>query len=174
MIRRYIQNEKERSEGRKKLELIKQKVLKEVPGCAVSSDQFSRISDLAIDFCEDVPELPIDAVKKIKEIFLRSGANTKISSIHVNSWFGDYNKLEMTRIFTKEILGIELDSNKDKFVFCGDSPNDEPLFHYFPNSCGVANVRNFNSEMKYLPTYVASSKGGKGFVEICSKLLELK
>ena len=174
MIRRYIQSEKERLEGLKKLELIKQKVLKEVPGCAVSSDQFSRISDLAIDFCEDVPELPIDAVKKIKEIFVRSGANTKISSIHVNSWFGDYNKLEMTRIFTKEILGIELDSNKDKFVFCGDSPNDEPLFHYFPNSCGVANVKNFNSEIKYLPTYVASSKGGKGFVEICSKLLELK
>ena len=80
----------------------------------------------------------------------------------------------MTRIFTKEILGIELDSNKDKFVFCGDSPNDEPLFHYFPNSCGVANVKNFKSEMKYLPKYVASSKGGKGFVEICSKLLELK
>ena len=173
MIRRYIQSEKERSEGLKKLKIIKQNILKEVAGCAVSSDQFSRISDLAIDFCEDVPELPIDAVKKIKEIFLRSGATTKISSIHVNSWFGDYNKLEMTRIFTKEILGIELDSNKDKFVFCGDSPNDEPLFHYFPNSCGVANVKNFNSEMKYLPTYVASSKGGKGFVEICSKLLEL-
>mgnify|MGYP007000114023 CR=1 len=50
MIRRYMQNEKERSEGRKKLEKIKQKVLKDVVGSAVSSDQFSRVSDLAIDF----------------------------------------------------------------------------------------------------------------------------
>ena len=66
MIRRYIQNEKERLEGLKKLGKIKQKILQEVEGCAVSSDQFSRISDLAIDFCEDVPELPIEAVKKIK------------------------------------------------------------------------------------------------------------
>ena len=172
MIRKYIQNEKERSEGRRKLEKIKQKVLKEVAGCAVSSDQFSRISDLAIDFCEDVPELSIEAVKKIKEIFVNSGATAKISSIHVNAWFGDYSKLEMTRIFAKVILHIDLDLNKDKFVFCGDSPNDEPLFQYFPNSCGVANVKGFKSEMIHLPKYVSDLKGGKGFVEICKKLLD--
>ena len=172
MIRRYIQSEKERLEGLKKLEIIKQNVLKQVTGSAVASDQFSRISDLAIDFCEDVPELPIEAVKKIEEIFVESGATAKISSIHVNGWFGDYNKLEMTRIFTKEILDIDLDLNKDKFVFCGDSPNDEPLFQYFPNSCGVANVKGFKSEMIHLPKYVSDLKGGKGFVEICKKLLD--
>ena len=174
MIRRYIQSQKERLEGLKKLEIIKQNVLKKVTGSAVASDQFSRISDLAIDFCEDVPELPIEAVKKIEEIFVESGATAKISSIHVNGWFGDYNKLEMTRIFTKEILDIDLDLNKDKFVFCGDSPNDEPLFQYFPNSCGVANVKGFKSEMIHLPKYVSDLKGGKGFVEICKKLLDFK
>ena len=172
MIRRYIQSEKERLEGLKKLEIIKQNVLKQVTGSAVASDQFSRISDLAIDFCEDVPELAIEAVKKIEEIFVESGATAKISSIHVNGWFGDYNKLEMTRIFTKEILDIDLDLNKDKFVFCGDSPNDEPLFQYFPNSFGVANVKGFKSEMVHLPKYVSDLKGGKGFVEICKKLLD--
>ena len=172
MIRRYIQSEKERLEGLKKLEIIKQNVLKKVTGSAVASDQFSRISDLAIDFCEDVPELPIEAVKKIEEIFVESGATAKISSIHVNGWFGDYNKLEMTRIFTKEILDIDLDLNKDEFVFCGDSPNDEPLFQYFPNSCGVANVKGFKSEMIHFPKYVSDLKGGKGFVEICKKLLD--
>ena len=172
MIRRYIQSEKERLEGLKKLEIIKQNVLKQVTGSAVASDQFSRISDLAIDFCEDVPELPIEAVKKIEEIFVESGATAKISSIHVNGWFGDYNKLEMTRIFTKEILDIDLDLNKDEFVFCGDSPNDEPLFQYFQNSCGVANVKGFKSEMIHLPKYVSDLKGGKGFVEICKKLLD--
>ena len=172
MIRRYIQSQKERLEGLKKLEIIKQNVLKKVTGSAVASDQFSRISDLAIDFCEDVPELPIEAVKKIEEIFVESGATAKISSIHVNGWFGDYNKLEMTRIFTREILDIDLDLYKDEFVFCGDSPNDEPLFQYFPNSCGVANVKGFKSEMIHLPKYVSDLKGGKGFVEICKKLLD--
>ena len=118
--------------------------------------------------------MPIEAVKKIKEIFVQSGATAKISSIHVNAWFGDYNKLEMTRIFTKEVLGIELDHNKNKFFFFGDSPNDEPLFQYFSNSCGVANVRDFSSEMTHLPTYVSNLKGGQGFVEICEKFLDLK
>ncbi len=102
MIRRYIQNEKVRSDGQKKLSEIKHKILNDVPGCAVSSDQFSRISDLAIDFCEDVPELSMPSVRKIRDIFVEAGATAKISSIHVNAWFGDYNKLEMTRILQKK------------------------------------------------------------------------
>ena len=78
----------------------------------------------------------------------------------------------MTKIFTKVILDIDLDRKKNEFVFCGDSPNDEPLFQYFPNSCGVANVKNFRSEMTHLPKYVSNLKGGKGFVEICKKFLD--
>ena len=88
---------------------------------------------------------------------MNSGATAKISSIHVNAWFGDYCKLEMTRIFAKVILDIDLDQKKDEFVFCGDSPNDEPLFQYFPNSCGVANVKDFKSEMTYLPCLLYTS-----------------
>ena len=90
----------------------------------------------------------------------------------MNAWFGDYSKLEMNRIFTKEIFDIDLDRYKDDFVFCGDSPNDEPLFQYFPNSFGVANVKDFQSEITYLPAYVSRSKGGKGFIEICKKFLD--
>ena len=78
----------------------------------------------------------------------------------------------MTRIFAKVILDIDLDQKKHAFVFCGDSPNDEPLFRYFPNSCGVANVKDFKFEMTHLPKYVSNSKGGKGFVEICKKFLD--
>ena len=111
------------------------------------------------------------SVRKIRDIFVKAGATAKISSIHVNAWFGDYNKLEMTRIFAKEVLNLDLDQIKGSFVFCGDSPNDEPLFEYFPISCGVANVQDFKSEMIHLPKYVAKSRGGKGFVEICEKFL---
>ena len=78
----------------------------------------------------------------------------------------------MSRIFAKVILDIDLDQKKDEFVFCGDSPNDEPLFQYFPNSCGVTNVKDFKSEMTHLPKYVSHSKGGTGFVEICKKFLD--
>lgn len=172
MIRRYIQDPKTRAEGQKKLASVRDIILKEVTGCAVASDQFSRVADLAIDFCEDVPALSKEKVKKIVEILVNAGATAKISSIHVNAWFGQYSKLEMTKIFVKEILGFDLDSRRDSFVFCGDSPNDEPLFKYFPNSFGVANIKEFVDEIENLPAFVAKSKGGKGFVEICDKLLE--
>ncbi len=100
--------------------------------------------------------MSIEAVKKIKQIFVNSGATAKISSVHVNAWFGDFSKLEMTRIFAKLILDIDLDQKKDEFVYYGDSTNDEPLFQYFPNSCGVANVKDFKFEITHLPKYVSN------------------
>ena len=46
--------------------------------------------DLAIDFCEDVVRaVRGDAIDRIKAIFEEEGAVAKISSIHVNGWFGD-------------------------------------------------------------------------------------
>jgi hypothetical protein len=57
----------------------------------------------------------------------------------------------MTRRFAREVLGIDLDENRDRFVFFGDSPNDEPMFRFFPLSIGVANVRDFTDRMKHLP-----------------------
>ena len=174
MIRRFMQDEKERLKGRMKLEVIGKKILSKVQGSAIASDQFSRISDLAIDFCEDVPALSSEKIDKIAEIFRAEGATAKISSIHVNAWFGNYSKLEMTKIFVREILKLDLDQDKNSFIFCGDSPNDEPLFQYFPSSLGVANVRDFISSLTYLPTYISTSRGGEGFVEICDKLLDKK
>ena len=172
MLRRFVQSEAERAEGRKRLEKIKARVLAEVPGSAVASDQLYRESDLAIDFCEDVPALPQEAIDQIAAIYAQEGAMAKISSIHVNGWYGDYDKLTMTRIFARERLGLELDDAKDLFVYCGDSPNDAPMFGYFPNACGVANVRDQEKLMEHLPAYIAQSRGGEGFVEICNLLLE--
>jgi len=118
--------------------------------------------------------LSSEKINKIAEIFRAEGATAKISSIHVNAWFGNYSKLEMTKIFVREILKLDLDQDKNSFIFCGDSPNDEPLFQYFPSSLGVANVRDFISSLTFLPTYISNSRGGEGFVEICNKLLDKK
>ena len=92
----------------------------------------------------------------------------------MNAWFGNYSKLEMTKIFVREILKLDLDQDKNSFIFCGDSPNDEPLFQYFPSSLGVANVRDFISSLTYLPTYISNSRGVDGFVDICNNLLDKK
>ena len=174
MIRAYDTDAATRSTDRKRLDKVAARILKEVPGCAISVDQAFRDSDLAIDFAEDVPELDEPSVLRIKEIFEEEDAVAKISSIHVNGWYGTYSKLTMSRRFAKERLGLDIDSHKENFVFCGDSPNDGSMFEFFPYACGVTNVKQFEGKMPSYPAFVSDQKGGEGFVEIANVLLNAR
>lgn len=171
MRRVYFADPATRAANKQKLEQIRARVLSEVAGCAISADQPYREADLAVDFCEDVPPLDAKSIARIKQIFEDEGAIAKISSIHVNGWYGDYDKLSMSRQFTQEVLGFDMDAEKENIVFCGDSPNDAPMFKFFPNGCGVANVLEFQDQMEANPNWIASQKGGAGFVEIADMLL---
>lgn len=172
MIRRYWKSTEERRADRVRLDAIREKVLTRVPGCAVAADQAYREADLAIDFCEDVPALPMPSVEAVKAIFEANGATAKISSIHVNGWFGDYDKLSMSRLMFKEEFNLDMDAVSDQVIFCGDSPNDSPMFGFFPHSVGVANVRAFETQLTATPTWVTRAEGGLGFAEMVEVLLE--
>jgi len=172
MLRHYADDETERQNKRSKLDLIAKEVLRIVPGAAISADQFCRETDLAIDFAEDVPRLPEEKINRIVEIFEAGGATAKVSSIHVNGWFGNYDKLTMTRLFAEKCLGADLDSQKEKFIFVGDSPNDAPMFDYFPNSIGVANLCDLADRLTTLPAYITQLRGGGGFAEVAHALIE--
>jgi HAD superfamily hydrolase (TIGR01484 family) len=171
MIRRYWKSEKERAADRRKLEKIKHEALKKIPDCRVASDQAYREADLAIDFCEDVPPIPMEDVEEIVRCFTRAGARAKISSIHVNGWFGNYDKLAMTRLFFKEVFSKELDRVKEQAIFIGDSPNDVPMFGFFPNSVGVANMLRFKNKIEPKPAWITKNEGGYGFAEMVNTLL---
>ena len=170
MERHFVYNEAEREKNRVKLELIRSEVLKTVPGCAIASDQFSRLMDLAVDFAEDVGPLPEKEIDRIVSIFEKHGAQAKVSSIHVNGWFGTYDKLSMCREYAKRELKLDLDEANEKFAFSGDSPNDEPMFAFFKNSFAVANIRNLLSRIQSKPAYITEGEGGTGFVEIAKQL----
>ena len=174
MLRVYEMDAETRAANQQKLAHIQARVLAEVQGCAVSADQPYREADLAIDFCEDVPPLPEASVQKIVDIFEDEGAVAKVSSIHVNGWYGSYDKLSMSRRFAAERLGLDLETERTRVVFCGDSPNDSPMFEYFPYACGVANVADFAGKMAAEPAFIAPSRGGDGFVEIAEVLLSQK
>lgn len=174
MVRAWAIEEQARAEAKAGLARIAARCLAEVPGCAISADQAYRETDLAIDFCEDVAPLDEGAVARIRTIFEEEGATAKISSIHVNGWFGSWNKLSMSRRFAAERLGLDLDAARERVVYCGDSPNDCPMFAHFPNSCGVANIRDFAGRLEAEPGWVASARGGAGFVEIAARLLEAR
>ena len=116
---------------------------------------------------------PLDreAVERIKAIFEEAGAVAKVSSIHVNGWFGHYNKLSMTQRFARDIANLDIDADNDSIAFVGDSPNDAPMFAFFRNACGVSGVRDFIGRMEAEPTYVTEGGGGAGFIEVAGRLL---
>lgn len=144
-----------------KLDEVRKACLAGVPGCRVAKDQHFRLYDLAVDFREDEPKLPLEAGDRIREIAESMGAVAKVSSIHVNCWFGDYDKVSMTRLFLREIYGIP--DPERCVLFFGDSANDEPMFRELPYSCGVENIEPFLSRMIYHPAFLAKGEGGYGF-----------
>ncbi len=171
MKRWFARPEEQRKKDLLQLELLKKKILNEVPGCAVSSDQFCRLFDLAIDFCEDVVPLPQNKIDQIVQIFKAAGAQAKVSSIHVNGWFGEFDKLSTTKVFLQDALQLKFESAQNMIAFCGDSPNDEPMFGAFNNSFGVANIRRFESQLKSKPSYVCESHSGEGFTELANAII---
>jgi HAD superfamily hydrolase (TIGR01484 family) len=169
--KRFSVDDKHRSENRRRLEELGNLILSKVPGCALASEQRYRESDLAIDYCEDVTPLGEPDVEHIVQLFHQAGANAKVSSIHVNGWFGDYDKLSMTRRLILECFGVDLDAERERYLFVGDSPNDAPMFAYFPNSIGVANVMDFGDRISPKPAFVTKGRCGAGFVEVVDSLL---
>ena len=174
LVKRYVVSDMERGRRAEQLLKIGRKILAEVPGSAIASDQPYREADLAIDFREDVPELPREGVAKIVSIMEGEGLTAKVSSIHVNGWFGGYDKLSTTRQMMKEDFDIDLDRDREMFVFAGDSPNDQPMFAYFPNAVGVANVLQMADLMTDFPKWITPSTGAAGFAELADALIPTK
>ena len=174
MSRRFWRSEEERKIDNRKLDALRERILKEVPGAAVPSDQPYRVADLAIDFAEDVTPLDDVAINRIVALFEAEGAQAKVSSIHVNGWFGNYDKLAMARLFLTERFDVDFDRKNSEIVFIGDSPNDGPLFGAVNNSVGVANVCDQFDRIISPPTWITTARGGAGFVEVAEALLSAR
>jgi len=171
MTRWFAKNEEARRSDRHRLRDIGTEILREVPGANVSADQLYREADLAIDFCEDVPRLSDTALARIVEIMTTHGMTVKISSIHVNGWFGAYDKLSTTLDMLVQAFGCERDSAAHRFAYIGDSPNDEPMFRHFDCTVGVANVVEFVGRMLTLPRFITRGRGGSGFAELAERIV---
>ena len=170
----YSQTEEERRENFKLLHEIKDIILRSVSGAAVASDQDYRITDLAIDFAEDVPKLPQHKIDEIVQIAEQNGAVAKISSIHVNCWIGNHNKLSTSLKILKESFGLNDTEIQNNAVFIGDSPNDSTMFGFFKNSVGVANVIDLINSIENPPKYIATEFSGDGFIELADFIINKK
>lgn len=171
MQRHFVDDATTRTTNRERLLEIGRNIIAVVPGAAFAADQQYRETDLAIDFCEDVTPLPQSAIDEIAARMEQHGLTAKVSSIHVNGWFGTYNKLGMSNTLLREAFAVDLNAAREHYVFVGDSPNDEPMFSHFPHAVGVANVADFGARVAHLPAYIARQSCGAGFAEVAACLL---
>jgi hypothetical protein len=170
----FVEDASVRARHRKRLEEIFRGVQAAFPAARLAADQPYRACDLAVDCSEDTtPPLSVEQVRRIQRLFEEGGARAKISSIHLNAWFGDYDKLSTCKWYFKREHGIDLERQRERFLFCGDSPNDAPMFAFFPLSVGVAGICRFHEAglIDHMPGFLADREGGLGFEETVRTVL---
>ena len=134
----------------------------------LAADQPFRQWDLALDISEEY-SVPIEKVKDIYNFCIMKGANAAISNIHLNIWYGNYNKSGMAlKVLDNWNINIE------ECIYIGDSPNDVPMFKQFPLSVGVKSVMKYADIMDNYPSYITDKDANQGFEELVNLILSTK
>jgi hydroxymethylpyrimidine pyrophosphatase-like HAD family hydrolase len=100
-----------------------------------------------------------------------AGMTATVSSIHINAWFGEHNKLSGAQWIVQQLWGRDLNAEMDHWVYVGDSTNDQVMFEHFTHSVGVANIRRFEAQLTQPPRYITPSERGAGFLETVQHLM---
>ena len=166
----YLQDASLRAHNYARMQAVAARVLREVPQAQVSHDSVGRETDIAIDHSE-FSLLDEAAITQVVGIMQQEGMSATVSSIHINGWYGNHNKLAGAHWIVRELLGRDLRLEMDRWVYVGDSTNDQLMFEAFANSFGVANIRRFVPQLTFLPRYITASERGAGFAEIVRALL---
>ena len=123
----YQQSEAVRTANWTRMQEVAARIVREVPGAALAQDSAGRETDIAIDHSE-FTHLPAAAIDEVVRIMKSEGMTATISSIHINGWFGSHNKLSGARWILKALWGRELDAELARWVYVGDSTNDQVMF----------------------------------------------
>jgi HAD superfamily hydrolase (TIGR01484 family) len=166
----YLQDAGTRATNHERMQQVAQRIVREVPGATISRDSEGRETDIAIDHSE-FTHLPQPQIDQVVARMRAEGMNATVSSIHINGWYGEHNKLVGARWVVRALLGRELDAELERWVYVGDSTNDVLMFEHFPHSVGVANIRRFEQQLAFKPAYVTDGERGAGFAEVARAIL---
>jgi HAD superfamily hydrolase (TIGR01484 family) len=167
-VRRGMYTPCEVTDYQARLKLLGEKILKRFPHAKWASDQAYRECDLAIDICEDVPAWPGSDIDVLLEMCSKDGAHAKLSSVHVNAWYGNYDKITGFRHFLSQTQAVPAEAN---WIYIGDSPNDESMFEKFRFSVGVANLAQYMDKLKFPPRWITTGISGTGFSQMADRLI---
>ena len=166
----YQQDAATRAANYANMQQVLAQIEREVPGARRATDSPGRETDIAIDHSE-FTHLPQEAIDHAVRIMRNAGMNATVSSIHINGWFGAHNKLEGARWIVRELFGRNLDAEINRWVYVGDSTNDQVMFEHFPHSVGVANSARFVPQLTHRPRFVPQGERGAGFAEVARAVL---
>ena len=166
----YQQDADTRTRNFARMQQVLAQIEATVPGAARATDSPGRETDIAIDHSE-FTHLPLAQIDQCVALMRAAGMNATVSSIHINAWFGAHNKLEGARWIVRTLFGRDLGAEMQRWVYVGDSTNDQVMFQHFPHSVGVANIARFVPQLAHLPRYVTPSERGQGFIELAQAIL---
>ena len=166
----FAQDEATRRRNAVRLQEVAQRVLREVPAAVLARDSAGRVTDIAVDHSE-FTQLDAAAVARVVALMRQAGMNATVSSIHVNGWFGSHDKLSAAHWMVQRLYGRDLAAEIGRWVYVGDSTNDQAMFAAFPLSVGVANLRRFAAELHTWPAYITEGERGAGFAEVAAHVL---
>jgi len=167
----YQQDATTRSANFTRMQQVLAHIEQHIPGARRAQDSAGRETDIAIDHSEftQLPQAQIDAVVR----WMRDqGMTATVSSIHINGWYGDHDKFAGARWIVRALWGRDLLTELDRWVYVGDSTNDQVMFQHFAHSVGVANIRRFEAQLAHPPRYIAQAERGAGFAEVAAHLLK--
>jgi hydroxymethylpyrimidine pyrophosphatase-like HAD family hydrolase len=170
LTKHHQQDAPTRAANYARLQAVAADIVRTVSGACLSQDSAGRETDIAIDHSE-FTQLPPECIAQVVARMEAAGMHATVSSIHINGWLGEHNKLSGARWMVRKLLGRNLDDELDRWVYVGDSTNDELMFRHLAQSVGVANIARFASHMHYLPRYVTTRERGAGFAEVAAALL---
>jgi len=170
VLTEYAQDAATRATNAVRLQAAAARVLREVPGATLARDSAGRETDIAIDHAE-FAQLSPEAVAHVVAVMQAEGLTATVSSIHVNGWIGHHSKWTAARWMLRRLFGRELDAEIGRWVYVGDSTNDQLMFSHFPLSVGVANVMDFARQLEHWPAYITPGERGVGFAEVATRLL---
>jgi HAD superfamily hydrolase (TIGR01484 family) len=166
----YQQDAATRARNFQRLQDLLQTIEQVVPGAKRAQDSAGRETDIAIDHSE-FTQLPADRIEQVAGLMQQAGLHATVSSIHINGWIGNHDKFSGACWIVRELLGRDLQAEIGRWVYVGDSTNDERMFARFPHAVGVANIRRFADKLQHLPAYVAEGERGAGFAQVARAVL---
>ncbi len=167
----YTVDEPQRAERFPRLQACATQVLQQVPHARLALDSPGRHTDIAIDHSEH-HHLDRAGQEAVLAVMRSHGLTATVSSIHINGWLGEHDKWSGAQWAVQAVLGRPLEPGR--WIYVGDSTNDEVMFRRLPASVGVANIAASLPRLLHRPAWITQAERGGGFAEVAERLLRAR